>query len=482
MNIFDYGRKLLAISAVMLVAACEKTEPEPDVKNIPVPVSLSLQDGTKDVPADLGKIVVTYNTPISVADEEKVSMSGMDVELVAANKTLTVSFGELQTSSEYRLSLKKGAIVSKSDKSPAEALEIRFNTEKAVAPPLPPYKPGTPGDYSASLVTENPIPEAVRLYSYLLSVYGSKSLSAAIADVDWNTKEADWIHKWTGRYPAIANFDYLHLHHSPSGWIDYGDISPASDWWKAKGLIGACWHWNVPASQSDTSHDNYTSSTDKTNFSPKKAVEDGTWENGVVKADLKKMAGYLKLLQDNGIPVIWRPLHEASGNMYKGGSSWFWWGRDGAKAYRDLWVYMFNYFEKEGVRNLIWVWTTNTSSESDVDYEYYPGDEYVDIVGRDVYGDRSNAVTALSLKSQFNTISSMIPHKMVALTEFGQVADMAQQWNAGAKWLFFMPWYDYNHPDTEEYDHSMADIAWWNASFASEAVIDRSELPSNLFE
>ena len=41
---------------------------------------------------------------------------------------------------------------------------------------------------------------------------------------------------------------------------------------------------------------------------------------------------------------------------------------------------MFNYFKTEGLDNLIWVWTTEGN-----DADWYPGDQYVDIVGRDVY-------------------------------------------------------------------------------------------------
>ena len=59
---------------------------------------------------------------------------------------------------------------------------------------------------------------------------------------------------------------------------------------------------------------------------------------------------------------------------------------------------------------------------------------------------------------------------------------MSAQWNAGARWLFFMPWYDYDNDFTEGYAHGHADISWWKNSFASDAVISRDELPSGLFE
>ena len=85
------------------------------------------------------------------------------------------------------------------------------------------------------------------------------------------------------------------------------------------------------------------------------------------------MAGYLKLLHDANIPVIWRPLHEAAGG-------WFWWGKN-ADSFKKLWIQMFDYFKAQGLNNLIWVWTSETG-----DADWYPGDAYVDIIGRDLYG------------------------------------------------------------------------------------------------
>ena len=42
-------------------------------------------------------------------------------------------------------------------------------------------------------------------------------------------------------------------------------------------------------------------------------------------------------LRDADIPMLWKPLHEAS-------SGWFWWGAKGAEAYKQLWYYLYNQF------------------------------------------------------------------------------------------------------------------------------------------
>lgn len=204
---------------------------------------------------------------------------------------------------------------------------------------------------------------------------------------------------------------------------------------------------------------------------------EGTWENGILKDDLKEMADYLKLLQIKNIPVVWRPLHEAAGNIYEysGGSAWFWWGANGAESYKQLWIYMFEYFEAQGLNNLIWVWTTQTKDD-----DFYPGDEYVDIVGRDIY----NVSDASAISSQFISVQEKYPTKMVTLSEFGNVAPISEQWSDGAKWSYFMPWYDYDRTndiseaDFASTDHIHANAAWWQDAFNQSYVITLDQMPS----
>jgi len=311
--------------------------------------------------------------------------------------------------------------------------------------------------------------EVKAVFAYMQSIYGKKTLSAAMANVNWNTNEADLVYKATGKYPAINTFDYIHLPYSPANWIDYSNTTVAENWWNAGGLIAASWHWMVPASESDTNISNYTYEPTKTTFRAKNIFVDGSWEKKTADADLEKMSNMLLLLQDKGIPVIWRPLHEAAGNTYEytGGTAWFWWGYEGAETYVKLWHYMFDFFAKKGVKNLIWVWTSQTK-----DSDWYPGDNYVDIIGRDIY----NSTTASANAEQFNTLTTSFSNKMVALSEMGNVAKISAQWEAGAKWLYFMPWYQYDATTLDNHEH--ANTAWWKDAMSSDYVVTRDQLPS----
>ena len=81
---------------------------------------------------------------------------------------------------------------------------------------------------------------------------------------------------------------------------------------------------------------------------PSRCATEGTLENRIFQHKLQGVAQLLLYYQSQGIPIIWRPLHEASGR-------WFWWGAEGAEAYKRLYRYMFDYLAEVGVHNLIWV-------------------------------------------------------------------------------------------------------------------------------
>lgn len=375
--------------------------------------------------------------------------------------SLTVTIGENTTTAERKATI---TIQLVSDQTKSVTVSI-----------TQPGKADTPVEPSADqTLVQATTTEAKAVFDYLKSIYGQKTLSAAMANVNWNTNEADLVYAATGKYPAIATFDYIHLAWSPANWIDYTNTQVAEDWWNAGGIISASWHWMVPASETDTDLNNYVTDPTKTTFRAKNIFVDGTWEKKTADADLEKMADMLLLLQEKNIPVIWRPLHEAAGNTYEytGGTAWFWWGYDGADTFVKLWRYMFDYFAKKGVKNLIWVWTSQTK-----DNAFYPGDDYVDIVGRDLYGSSSNTyATATGDAEQFSTLYQSYSKKMVALSECGSVAKLSDQCAAGAKWLYAMPWYQYNATTLDGHEH--ADIAWWKDAMTSGSVVTRDQLPS----
>ncbi len=448
---------LVLLGMTMLWTACGSGDDSEDTPvEGPVMVSTLPADGATGVSAGNITLSVVYDKNISFAsaDLAKITLTGGTVSAARVNggvgKELLID-ATLDWGKTCTLTVPVGAVTGPLQ-SQAEQVRISFTVvERPVI--------------SQALVNPNAIASARKVYAYLLDNYQRKTLSGMMADVAWNNTESERVYQLTGKYPAINCYDYIHLAWSPANWIDYSNIAPAKTWWEAGGIVAAGWHWNVPASKDITDLNQMTCTPEKTTFRAKNALVEGTWENGIMKADLAKIAGYLKLLQAEGIPVLWRPLHEAAGNIYEynGGTAWFWWGYDGAEVYRKLWIHMFDYFQSQGLNNLIWVWTTQTKDDA-----FYPGDAYVDIVGRDLYGPKTAACIA-----QYGTITNAYGNKIVTLSECGTVGLISEQWTGGARWSWFMPWYDNTDATTR---HATDD--WWKDAMNQSYVIDRSQLPS----
>ena len=91
---------------------------------------------------------------------------------------------------------------------------------------------------------------------------------------------------------------------------------------------------------------------------------------------------YAQSLKAFGQPVLFRLDNEMNGD-------WCWYSAHytakDADIYRELWRYIYRIFAKNGVTNAIWVWNPNDLSRPEFKWNhflmYYPGDEYVDVIG-----------------------------------------------------------------------------------------------------
>lgn len=555
---------MLSLIAAFTFASCD-TDVDHDIPAVdaPVLVSTTPESGAAKVKTGEITIEVKYDKNIFFATDNlsEIKFTGgelISADVLGASNILTVKVNVPGRETACSLSIPEG-IVTGPNQMPAPAVSVQFSTvalDKALV--------------AASSA------KAVKLYNYLLDNFETKTLSAMMANVAWNTEMSEKVYGWTGKYPAINCFDYVHLPASVAGadWINYGDITPVKDWSDKGGIVAAMWHWNVPkkavgeasstqiwegetvmpgdwsgnvqmtddaakavfadaqvgqvirvavkdvaagaqGSFKNSGWSEIASGTDyfdisgdytlvitedvlkslqeggliigghdytavavylenngtaldpnkdyafykaDTEFDATNATVEGTWENKVFTEDLKNAAAYLKLLRDADIPVLWRPFHEAAGG-------WFWWGKDAA-SFKSLWIAMFNYFKTEGLDNLIWVWTTEGN-----DADWYPGDQYVDIVGRDVY----NKETA-DCVSEYTSIAENYGNKIVSLSKCGTVGLISEQWASGARWSWFMPWYDGTNEDGSPVVH--ADEAWWKDAMSQEFVVSREELPS----
>ena len=348
----------------------------------------------------------------------------------------------------------------------------------------------TPFTIAAAPVTPGASENAKKIYGFLLENFRKKVVSGVMTntvmlndghytpDTVEQQTEVAWIINASGKAPALIGLDFMHAtgKESESEWhhgYTAATVHLAEDVFEKGGIPAYCWHWKDPGKTVETFYTESSGNTPYTDFNLLGAFTDETCtvfntsgsEYKAIVADIDIVAGYLKELADKGIPVLWRPLHEASGK-------WFWWGYRGSKACKALYRFMYDRMTKQhGLTNLIWVWTTDEAADAP---EWYPGDDCVDIVGRDYYYYPREANHG-SLVASFEKVKELSGgKKIIALSENGSIPHPDSLKNDGAGWSWFMPWYGDYTMDGWAHDNTAAD---WKSIMNNDYVITLDRMP-----
>ncbi len=285
-----------------------------------------------------------------------------------------------------------------------------------------------------TLVNPNADENTKRLYKFLCDIYGKYSLAGQYADEGRASSEYEKITAKTGKTFAVLGLDMGNYslgskaHGAESKTVEY-----AYDWYKnAGGIVQLCWHWTSPEDYAVNAGDQpwYSSFYKEGSKLDLDKIMNGEDDAAyqLLMDDIDNMASELARLRDAGVPVLWRPLHEAAGG-------WFWWGNCEPESYKKLWNVMYDKMTNEhNLTNLIWVWNGQ-------DPAWYPGDETVDINGWDIYAgnhvDSSQSGRFDDMATNYGTKT-----KLIALTENGCVMDPDKVFNDNARWLFWGTWSD----------------------------------------
>ncbi len=320
------------------------------------------------------------------------------------------------------------------------------------------------------------------LMNYLADMYGERILSGQ-QEYHGTSRddEFEYIKDLTGSYPAIRGFDFGNKCNPLFGWDD-GVTKRMISWANDEGgIVTASWHLNVPLDMKswepgqkvDWTETTYATESD---FSVANLVNDpSSKEAKFFEESVELLAAELKKLQDADVPVIFRPLHEAEGN---GGENqgWFWWATGGSENYKKLWKMLYTSLTEDyGIHNLIWAWNSYDYSTS---ANWYPGDEYVDMIGYDKYNATNWSTGTIAPNESaisstfFNIVNRYNNSKVVAMTECDTVPDIDNMVDEKAMWLYFLPWYD----------QWLMDSSYNNAStlkevYQSEYVVNLEDLP-----
>ena len=181
-----------------------------------------------DKPGDI-TMKVKYNKKIGFAsaDYTQLQFTGGTIDkaiVYGMDSVLTIHATGLQRGVPCQLTIPAG-LVTGPNNQPAPETTLAFSIRE-----LPPVATKPVVATSA---------KAISLYTYLASSYREKMLSGMMASVAWNNDESEKVYQWTGRYPAINGYDYIHLPASVRGanWINYADITPVKTWTDNGGII-----------------------------------------------------------------------------------------------------------------------------------------------------------------------------------------------------------------------------------------------------
>ena len=376
------------------------------------------------VAAGLYQIEIRYSAPALKGFVLRVNDVGLDGRFPATGDAFaTLSFGKVEfKAGDNVLELEKGwgyFDIDRIELIPTERPEMK-------KPP-------------ATLTDKDATPAAKALLKTLLDDYGHTTRSGVIGLGD-----AKRVQDVVGVTPAIMGGDLID--YSPTrvsrgaSVLDHTErlIENYRDGYR----LTVMWHWNAPAYLVDGPIVKDGKQVDMpwyrafytggSTFNLTYALNDPAGNDyALLLHDIDAIAVQLKKYSDANIPILWRPLHEADGG-------WFWWGAEGPDAFKRLWCLMHDRLTKyHGFHNLIWVYTGTT------DWAWYPPADQFDVIGVDAYPKDARdpgSATWDSLQARWGS------RKLLALTEYGGVPDLAAMARLGIHWSYFVSWSGKNGP------------------------------------
>lgn len=368
-----------------------------------------------DVPREgLYQLTIGYGTPHG---QKNVNLAVNHVPLGEITLYPVEGFGEV---SGGKILLNKGTNTITLGKGWGWYHIDYISLESAAKPQILPVK--------TTLSNKNAGAEAENLMKFLVDIYGKYVLSGQQEYVNSNYADVKYIYEKTGKNPAILGLDLID--YSPSR-VEHGarsqEIETAIDWHKQGGIVALTWHWNAPTGLGRDGKPWWSGFyTDGTTFDIAAALADpASNEYALLIRDMDAIAAQLQRLADKNIPVLWRPLHEAEGG-------WFWWGAQGPEPAVKLWRLMFERFTyHHQLDNLIWVWNS-------VSPQWYPGDDYVDIVSVDLYTSPYDYNPGSDKHEALLELGEEL--KIAALGENGSIPDPDLMEIYGTYWSWFVTW------------------------------------------
>ncbi len=250
------------------------------------------------------------------------------------------------------------------------------------------------------------------------------------------------VYEVVGDHPAVHGFEIGHIELGNTHNLDTVNFALMKTLIKKAhqrgGIITLSWHPDNPASN-------------KSSWHTRKAVKhilEGGRHHMKYKTWIARVAYFIKDLKDESghpIPIIFRPFHEMNG-------AWFWWGKGhcSPQEYVRLWQETVFLLNKElQVDQVLYAYSPNSFSSKEEYLRYYPGDDFVDILGVDIYQHWTTTNFIKTLNSNLPLLKEIAVEKDMpfALTEAGLNKVKVKDWwtqvldkqiaNTGIAWALF---------------------------------------------
>lgn len=233
----------------------------------------------------------------------------------------------------------------------------------------------------------------------------------------------------TGSHPAVIGIDFSGFSGHSKEEIEKTTSTLQKNviaTYERGGITTVSWHFMNPVSGGGFYW------KDSTSVAAMSLIKIGGSHHEAYKAILKTIADFAHSVRAKDgtlAPMIFRPYHEFDGD-------WFWWGKShtSREDFIAVWRFTVSYLRDTlGVHNFIYAFSPDVRFNSETEYlERYPGDDYVDMLGMDDYGDfgRDGKYDIDGGVKKLKIISDLAikKNKLAAFTETGLESIPNENW------------------------------------------------------
>ncbi|MBC7867105.1 MAG: beta-mannosidase [Gloeobacteraceae cyanobacterium ES-bin-316] len=188
----------------------------------------------------------------------------------------------------------------------------------------------------------------------------------------------------TGSHPAVIGVDFSGLSGRPADMIEAEKKllkKNIEDTYNRGGVTTISWHFSNPLSAGGFYW------KDSVSVPSVKYLIPGGSQHEKYKTILQTIGSFVNTIKGKdgkAVPMIFRPYHEFDGD-------WFWWGKAHCtkEEFVALWKFTVGYLRDSlAVHNFIYAFSPDNKFNTEAQYlDRFPGNEWVDMVGMDNYGD-----------------------------------------------------------------------------------------------